>query len=204
MRLSKFTPSLCTVEGGVFGGMYFYRSMYRSLPRPMRRSAQAFTHGELGLAAGGAVLRRVRVEAGLRGCTCLVALRARCALLARLPGCSVLLPCACCAASSALAGLLSLLQLEPCLVRVLPAEGTALPLGLGDLNNLFLLVGLGLFILSRNTVSNPFACWNEAWSYCSCHHTAVVIREVSKEMTEEMMIEALHKVLKSHHWWLPS
>ena len=40
---------------------------------------------------------------------------------------------------------------------VVPAEGTALPLGLGDLNNLFLLVGLGLFILSRNSVSNPFA-----------------------------------------------
>ena len=32
-----------------------------------------------------------------------------------------------------------------------------MPLGLGDLNNLFLLVGLGLFILSRNSVSNPFA-----------------------------------------------
>ena len=46
---------------------------------------------------------------------------------------------------------------HPVLVRVWPAEGTALPLGLGDLNNLFLLVGLGLFILSRNTVSNPFA-----------------------------------------------
>ena len=27
MRLSKLTPSLCTVEGGVFGGMYFYRNM---------------------------------------------------------------------------------------------------------------------------------------------------------------------------------
>ena len=40
---------------------------------------------------------------------------------------------------------------------VVPAGGTALPLGLGDLNNLFLLVGLGLFILSRNTVSNPLA-----------------------------------------------
>ena len=40
---------------------------------------------------------------------------------------------------------------------VVPAGGTALPLGLGDLNNLFLLVRLGLFILSRNSVSNPFA-----------------------------------------------
>ena len=38
-----------------------------------------------------------------------------------------------------------------------PAGGTALPLGLGNLNNLFLLVGLGLFILSRNSVSHPFA-----------------------------------------------
>ena len=50
---------------------------------------------------------------------------------------------------SALAGFIHLL--------VKGAGGTALPLGLGDLNNLFLLVGLGLFILSRNTVSNPFA-----------------------------------------------
>ena len=46
---------------------------------------------------------------------------------------------------------------HPVLARVWPAEGTTLPLGLGGLNNLFLLVGLGLFILSRNTVSNPFA-----------------------------------------------
>ena len=49
---------------------------------------------------------------------------------------------------------------HPVLVRVWPAEGTTLPLGLGGLNNLFLLVGLGLFILSRNTVSNPFAGLN--------------------------------------------
>ena len=46
---------------------------------------------------------------------------------------------------------------HPVLVRVRPAKGTTLPLGLGGLNNLFLLVGLGLFILSRDTVSNPFA-----------------------------------------------
>ena len=34
MRLSKFTPSLCTVEGGVFGGMYFYRNMFNFMPMP--------------------------------------------------------------------------------------------------------------------------------------------------------------------------
>ena len=28
MRPSKFTSSLCTGEGGVFGGMYFYHSMF--------------------------------------------------------------------------------------------------------------------------------------------------------------------------------
>ena len=70
----------------------------------------------------------------------------------------VLLLCACFRLSLPLLGLFIFWLKAPCSGSfVVPAEGTALPLGLGDLNNLFLLVGLGLFILSRNSVSNPFA-----------------------------------------------
>ena len=44
--IRRYTPD--AIEGLyiVFGGMYFYRSMYRSLPRPMRRLAQAFRPGD--------------------------------------------------------------------------------------------------------------------------------------------------------------
>ena len=90
MRLSKFTPSLCTVEGGVFGGMYFYQSVCYFLPmsnatfgssfypwrnRPCRN--RRHSGAALGTvrslekerpAAGGAAHRRVRVEDGSRGC----------------------------------------------------------------------------------------------------------------------------------------
>ena len=69
-----------------------------------------------------------------------------------------LLLCACFRLSLPLLGSFIFWLKAPCFGSfVVPAGGTALPLGLGDLNNLFLLVGLGLFILSRNIVSNPFA-----------------------------------------------
>ena len=69
-----------------------------------------------------------------------------------------LLLCACYRLSLPLLGLVIFWLKAPCFGSLfVPAEGTALPLGLGGLNNLFLLVGLGLFILSRNSVSNPFA-----------------------------------------------
>ena len=42
MRLSKFTPSLCTVEGGVFGACTFIATCV-STPQPTRCLAQAFT-----------------------------------------------------------------------------------------------------------------------------------------------------------------
>ena len=72
-----------------------------------------------------------------------------------LPG---LLLCACFRLSLPLLGSFIIWLKAPCFGSLfVPAGGSALPLGLGDLNNLFLLVGLGLFILSQNTLSNPFA-----------------------------------------------
>ena len=45
MRLSKFTPSLCTVEGGVFGGMYFYHSVCYFLPMSNATFGSSFSLG---------------------------------------------------------------------------------------------------------------------------------------------------------------
>ena len=52
MRPSKFTPSLCTGEGGVFGGMYFYHSSLYFLPIPNATFGSSFTYsgGKLALA----------------------------------------------------------------------------------------------------------------------------------------------------------
>ena len=45
MRLSKFTPSLCTVQGGVFGGIYFYRNMFNFMPMPNAAFGSSFASG---------------------------------------------------------------------------------------------------------------------------------------------------------------
>ena len=50
MRLSKFTPSLCTVEGGVFGGMYFYHSVCYFLPMSNATFGSSFSIRQLALA----------------------------------------------------------------------------------------------------------------------------------------------------------
>ena len=42
MRPSKFTPSLCTGEGGVFGGMYFYHSICNFMPMPNAAFGSSF------------------------------------------------------------------------------------------------------------------------------------------------------------------
>ena len=158
------------------------------MPRPMRRLAQAFNHGvpfvlSRRLAPCGAAhhlhLEKewgrqcrgwLRVGAGHRlgVVVALVCFACFAALFACLVCCFVLaFGCLCpCWAS------LPCYNWHPVLVRVWPAEGTTLPLGLGGLNNLFLLVGLGLFILSRNTVSNPFAYNIGVIHICTCifHH----------------------------------
>ena len=147
------------------------------MPRPMRRLAQAFTTanhaatatvGACGAAAhpapgkGQAEPRGGRHVFWLWVGVCVfggVRIGLLCLLTARCIVCLLgLLLCACFRLSLPLLGSFIFWLKAPCFGSfVVPAGGTALPLGLGDLNNLFLLVGLGLFILSRNTVSNPFA-----------------------------------------------
>ena len=159
----------------VFGGMYFYHSIYDFMPMPNAAFGSSFPSGEPTLAilvtapfngAAPIIAQKVRVAGrprlwfgrgggsghGFGRVLHLVcfALRIVC-----LPG---LLLCACFWLSLPLLGLFIFWLKAPCFGSLfVPAVGTALPLGLGDLNNLFLLVGLGLFILSRNSVSNPFA-----------------------------------------------
>ena len=59
MRLSKFTPSLCAVEGGVFGGMYFYHNMFISCQYPMRfGSSFSLRHPNLAIASATRARRR--------------------------------------------------------------------------------------------------------------------------------------------------
>ena len=172
MRLSKFTPSPCAVEGGVFGDMYFYHSIFHrhgqcavwlklfnpsinacNLGAKTRRRDAHIIDTECWCCALAVVfLAEVGRGSGWGWCA-LVCFACFAALFACLVCCFVLafgcLP---------LLGSFIFWLKAPCFGSfVVPAEGTALPLGLGDLNNLFLLVGLGLFILSRNTVSNPFA-----------------------------------------------
>ena len=120
------------------------RAIRRGTPSSPRKRA---TLAVLRLAPGWS-----RSQAGGGGCIGLLCLL-RCIVC--LLG---LLLCACFRLSLPLLGSFIIWLKAPCFGSfVVPAGGTALPLGLGDLNNLFLLVGLGLFILSRNSVSNPFA-----------------------------------------------
>ena len=106
MRPSKFTSSLCTGEGGVFGGMYFYHSMFNFMPMPNAASGSSFypwrnrpcrnrRHSGAALgtvrslekerpAAGGAAHRRVRVE--VRGVALLVCFARSLRCIVCLPG----------------------------------------------------------------------------------------------------------------------
>ena len=122
-------------------------AVYVALPRPRagkaRGRATAVSIGSVvGQDTGLGVSLLVCFARSLRCIVCLLGL----------------LLCACYRLSLPLLGSFIIWLKAPCFGSLfVPAGGTALPLGLGDLNNLFLLVGLGLFILSRNSVSNPFA-----------------------------------------------
>ena len=138
-------------RGGCFWG-HVVLSQHVSMPRPMRRLAQAFGPGDPILLFRQFASRRRRFASRANHC----AGRGR-GGWGGLGGKSGLW----------VGGLLwfallaSLLCLPAwfaalCLLSVVSALAGVIHL----LVNLFLLVGLGLFILSRNTVSNPFAIYN--------------------------------------------
>ena len=161
MRLSKFTPSLCAVEGGVFGGMYFYHNMFIACHCPTRHLAQVFiTANCTAIACGDATHPAPeKGRAGLRGgrhvlwlwvgclfggvalfCFCTLARFARLVLFAAgLLACSAL----CCAS----AWFLLVTTRHPFWFVLVPAGG-----------NCFALVR-ACFYPSRNSVSNPFAIY---------------------------------------------
>ena len=153
MRLTKFTPSLCTGEGGVLGGMYLYHSIYDFMPMPNAAFGSSFPSGE----STPAIL----VTAPFNGAAPIIAQKVRVAgrprlgfgrgggsghgfgrvlqlvCLARSLRCFVcllgLLLCACFRLSLPLLGFFTLLQLAPCLVRVCAGRGQPLcPWDRGD------------------------------------------------------------------------
>ena len=161
MRLSKFTPSLCTVEGGVFGGMYFYHSVYHFLPISNATFGSSFTIRQLALAISSprtAALRarlrqRVSLPSACGGVSgggwsgVLVGVGAHLVCFARLLRCSVcllgLLLCACFRLSLPLLGFFTLLQLAPCFGSCLASRGHRFALGTGGLKQSLLVGGIG-------------------------------------------------------------
>ena len=144
MRPSKFTPSLCTGEGGVFGGMYFYHSICNFMPMPNAAFGSSFSIRQLALAissprtaARHAHLRQTVSLLSARGGASgggwsgvLVGVGAHLVCFACSLRCCVcllgLLLCACFRLFLPLLGFLILLQLAPCLVRVCAGRGQPL------------------------------------------------------------------------------
>ena len=168
MRLSKFTPSLCTVEGGVFGGMYFYHSVCYFLPMsnatfgssfslgnrfsPFRRKESAALHtpaarcrsrrsrgGGLGPGGGSGF--------GWSALLLLALLAWCCLLLACLPA----LRCA-----ALLLGSFLLQRGTPFWFVLVPAEGNRFALGTGGIRWSLLVGGLGPVLSIPKLCFKPF------------------------------------------------
>ena len=158
----------------VFGGMYFYRSMFNFMPMPNAAFGSSFCHGTFLLLfrhfvpygaarhprpGKGPRLVRLwlasrwsRSKAGgggrwLLGLLCLL----RCIVC--LLG---LLLCACFRLSLPLLGFLILLQLAPCLVRVCAGRGNRFALGTGGIRWSLLVGGLGPVLSIPKLCFKPF------------------------------------------------
>ena len=145
----------------VFGGMYFYHSVYHFLPMSNATFGSSFTIRQLALAISSprtAALRarlrqRVSLPSACGGVSgggwsgVLVGVGAHLVCFARLLRCSVcllgLLLCACFRLSLPLLGFFTLLQLAPCFGSCLASRGRRFALGAGGLKQSLLVGGIG-------------------------------------------------------------
>ena len=174
MRLSKFTPSLCAGEGGVFGGMYFYHSMFQChsqravwlkllVPATLTCcSGNSPSNGAASPLAQKHCAGRGRGGWGGLGGRSGPRVGGLLCALAWLPcaRCSVcllgLLLCACFRLSLPLLGFFTLLQLAPCLVRVCAGRGQLLCPWAGGIRLSLLVGGLGPVLSIPKLCFNPF------------------------------------------------
>ena len=176
MRLSKFTPSLCTVEGGVFRGMYFYHRVFHFLPLANAPFGSSFWSRRPYLAVPStrhstALLRFPCKHCAGRGCGGWGGLGGRSGLrvggllgshwFALLARCAALFACLVCCFVLAFgclcpAGLLFLLQLAPLWFVFVPAEGNRFALGTGGIRWSLLVGGLGPVLSIPKLCFKPF------------------------------------------------
>ena len=174
MRPSKFTPSLCTGEGGVFGGMYFYHGICNFMPMPNAAFGSSLISGSSHLAsrhllaASLAIISKQKCAEligrgpGLRGggsgvelggrplfCFCTLARFARLVLLAAgLLACLAL----CCAS----AWFFLVTTRHPFWFVLVPAEGNRFALGTGGIRWSLLVGGLGPVLSIPKLCFKPF------------------------------------------------